>query len=97
MVILEGMLHGLPIAATSVGGPVDILEHDRNALLFRPRDVGALTDSILQLVRKPELRQRLGRAAAKEVRRSWLWPRIVEKMKRVYSEVAMSQSQSLPF
>jgi len=96
MVILEGMLHGLPIAATSVGGPIDILEHDRNALLFRPRDVEALTDTILQLVSKPELRRRLGREAAREVRRSWLWPRIVEKMKRVYSEVAMNSSISLP-
>lgn len=87
MVILEGMLHGLPIAATSVGGPVDILEHERNALLFLPRDVEALTDAILQLVSKPELRDRLGREAAKEVRRNWLWPKVVEKMHRVYREV----------
>jgi len=89
MVILEGMLHGLPIASTSVGGPVDILEHDKNALLFPPRDVEALTDAILQLVSKPELRNRVGQEAAKEVRRAWLWPNIVQRMKGVYAEVAI--------
>ncbi len=87
MVILEGMLHGLPIAATSVGGPADILEHQNTALLFPPRDVEALTNAILKLVSKPQLRQRLGQEAAKEVRRNWLWPKIVKKMKVVYKEV----------
>jgi glycogen(starch) synthase len=89
MVILEGMLHGLPIASTSVGGPVDILEHDKNALLFPPRNVEALTDAIVELVSKPELRNRVGQEAAKEVRRRWLWPNIVQMMKSVYAEVAI--------
>ena len=87
MVILEGMLHGLPIAASSVGGPADILEHERTALLFPPRNVEALTDAIIRLVCKPELRQQLGVAAATEVRRNWLWPNIVTRMKSVYQEV----------
>jgi glycogen synthase len=87
MVILEGMLHGLSIAAASVGGPADILEHERTALLFPPRDVEALTDAILRLVSKPKLRQRLGREAATEVRRNWLWPKIVRRMETVYKEV----------
>lgn len=95
MVILEGMLHGLPIAATSVGGPVDILEHDKNALLFQPRDVDALTDAILQLVSNPELRHRVGQEAAKEVRRKWLWPNIVKRMQAVYKEIALVDSREV--
>jgi glycogen(starch) synthase len=98
MVILEGMLHGLPIAATSVGGPVDILEHERTALLFPPRDVQGLTNALLQLIDKPNLRQEIGRAAAKEVRRNWLWPKIVRKMESVYREVAITAVRKpLPF
>lgn len=86
------MLHGLPIAATSVGGPVDILEHGKNALLFSQRDVEALTDAILQLIRKPDLRQRIGLEAAKEVRKNWLWPNIVKRMQSVYKEVASTKA-----
>ena len=90
MVILEGMLHGLSIAATAVGGPLDILQHERNALLFPPRDVEALAQAIIKLVRRPELRHRLGQEAANEVRRNWLWSKIVEKMHHVYEEVAVN-------
>jgi glycogen(starch) synthase len=51
MVILEGMLHGLPIAATSVGGPADILKHEDTALLFPPKDVDSLATALLSLGR----------------------------------------------
>jgi glycosyltransferase involved in cell wall biosynthesis len=34
MVILEGMAHGLPIVASDVGGPAEILDHGRTGLLF---------------------------------------------------------------
>ncbi len=95
MVILEGMLHGLSIAATAVGGPLDILQDERNALFFPPRDAEALAHAIIKLVRRPQLRHRLGQEAAKEVRRNWLWSKIVEKMYHVYEEVAVSVPVSL--
>src|SRR5712671_2734761 len=34
MVVLEGMLHGLPIIAADIGGPADILQHGTTGLLF---------------------------------------------------------------
>ncbi len=86
MVILEGMLYGLPIAAAAVGGPAEILEHGRTGLLFPPKDVEAIAEAILQLVENPQLRQQLGTRAAKDVRQKWLWSRIVEKMHGVYTE-----------
>lgn len=88
MVVLEGMLHGLPIVATRVGGPASILRHGRTGLLVPPKDPRALAAALLRLIDDPALRRRLGVAAAEEVRRTWLWPRIVEKMAAVYGEVA---------
>jgi glycosyltransferase involved in cell wall biosynthesis len=86
MVVLEGMLHGLPIVASAVGGPADILEHGRTGLLCPPRDPRALADSIANLVGDPEHRRRMGAEAAREVRKAWLWPRILDKMRAVYRE-----------
>jgi hypothetical protein len=34
------------------------------------------------------LRERIGIAAAEEVRRNWLWSRVVEKVRGVYQEAA---------
>jgi glycogen(starch) synthase len=90
MVILEGMLYGLPIAASAVGGPAEILENGRTGLFFPPKDVGALAGAILKLVATPSLRRRIGVAAAEEVRRNWLWPSIAQKMRIVYREAALT-------
>ena len=87
MVILEGMLHGVAIAASAVGGPSEILDHERTGLLFPARNAKALAQAILRLVSDPDRCLRIGAAGAREVREKWLWHRIVEKMQRVYEEL----------
>lgn len=86
MVVLEGMLYGLPIIASDLGGPKSILNHEETGLLFPPRDVHALASSMLRLITDPCLRQKLGTAGAIDVRRNWLWPHVVGRMRRVYDE-----------
>lgn len=88
MVILEGMLHGLPIVAASVGGPAEILNDEDTGLLFPPRDVGALAAALIRLVKSLSLRRRIGGAAAREVRSRWMWPTRVETMRAVYRELS---------
>jgi glycosyltransferase involved in cell wall biosynthesis len=90
MVVLEGMLYGLPIVAAAVGGPQEILEHDKTGLLVPAADVRALGEAILRLVQHADVRQRIGAAGAAEVRRRWLWPRLVSKMASVYREAVTS-------
>jgi glycosyltransferase involved in cell wall biosynthesis len=86
MVVLEGMLHGLPVIAAEVGGPADILEHGRTGLFFPPRNGTALAAALRQLVENDEDRRRMGHAAACEVRQKWLWERLVPDMLDVYRE-----------
>src|SRR5205085_11090586 len=95
MVILEGMLYGLPIVAANVGGPAEILAHERTGILFPPKDVNSLGNAILRFLTTPEFRQRIGAAAAKEVRRNWLWSHIVRKIQTVYCEVICTQPDLL--
>jgi glycogen(starch) synthase len=73
IVILEGMLHGLAIVAANVDGPAEILEHGRTGLLFPPRDIKALSSALQRLLKNPDERNALGRAAARQVRSKWLW------------------------
>lgn len=87
MVVLEGMLHGLPIIAASVGGPLAILDQDRTGILVPPFDPPALAAALVRLLRDPALRQRLGASAADEVRRSWLWSQAASRMRAVYLEM----------
>jgi glycogen(starch) synthase len=94
MVILEGMLHGLPIVASNVGGPAEILEHGRTGLLFSPRDAIGLAEALIGLVRDEGSRRDMGRAGAEKVRRAWTWPVRVASMRRVYEELLPSANMS---
>jgi len=87
MVVLEGMLHGLAVAASDVGGPAEILRHGETGILFPPGSADALADAILQLVNDAALRRRIAASGAIAVRASWLWEKIVPRMLSVYGEV----------
>lgn len=84
MVVLEGMLHGLAIAASRIGGPAEILSHGKTGYLFPPQDPVALSQAILTLSRDGNLRRRLARKGARHVREHWLWPQSVKRMRTVY-------------
>jgi glycosyltransferase involved in cell wall biosynthesis len=87
MVVLEGMLYGLQIAASNIGGPSEISEHGDTGLLFLPKNVEALAGALLALVTDPMSRQRIGNKAAIRVREKWLWPRIVDQMTEIYAQL----------
>ena len=94
MVVLEGMLYGLPIIASDLGGPKSILDHERTGLLFPPRNVQSLAEAIVRLIDEPNLRRQLSAAGANDVRTNWLWPQIVNKMRRVYEEAFAVKSDT---
>ena len=64
-VIIAAMQAGLPIIATNIGGIPDMIEHEKNGLLIRPKDPENLADAILDLVKNKEKRQTLGIEARK--------------------------------
>jgi glycosyltransferase involved in cell wall biosynthesis len=86
MVVLEGMINGLAVAASRVGGPAEILSDRETGLLFPPRDARALAQSLLQLASDSSFRGRIAAAGAAAVRETWLWPKVVERMCSVYRE-----------
>jgi glycogen synthase len=88
MVVLEGMMHGLAVAASRVGGPAEILEHGKTGYLFAPRDPAALAASVLRLASDAELRANIAARGANEVRERWLWRHAVRAMRGVYEELA---------
>jgi glycogen synthase len=87
MVILEGMLYGLPIVTTDVGGPRAILRDGETGIFCRPRDVPSLEDALLRVVSDQVLRDRLGRNAARDVRSRWLFDKVLLRMRHVYDEL----------
>jgi glycosyltransferase involved in cell wall biosynthesis len=61
--LLEAMAWGRPIVATPVGGVPDVVADGVEAKIVPPGDPEALADAIRALMRDPDERLRLGRAA----------------------------------
>lgn len=62
--LLEAMALGVPSLVTDVGGCAEAIRHGIDGLVVAPDDPGALADAGLKLLRDPELRRRMGEAAA---------------------------------
>jgi glycosyltransferase involved in cell wall biosynthesis len=61
-VIAEGMASGRAVICSAAGGAAELITEGHDALAHPPGDDEALAARILELVRDPELRARLGRA-----------------------------------
>jgi glycosyltransferase involved in cell wall biosynthesis len=77
--LLEAMRAGKPIVATSVGGNVESVTHEREALLVAPADVTALQHAIHRLLTDKKLREDLGRAAYNRFKQKFTTETMVRK------------------
>jgi len=68
MVVVEGMAAGLPVIATDIGGPTEVIHDGTDGLLVAPNDPGAIAAAVTRL-RTGDLADRLGDAAQRSAAR----------------------------
>jgi sucrose-phosphate synthase len=73
LTLLEAAASGLPLVATEVGGPVDIIGNCRNGLLIDPLDEGSITRALLQILEDQELWTTFSRNGLVNVARFYSW------------------------
>jgi glycosyltransferase involved in cell wall biosynthesis len=81
--IMEAMAAGKPVVATDIRGNRDLVVDGTTGFLVKLGDIDELARSILQLVRDPELRQRMGQAGRQRVAEYSL-ERVLHEMRDVY-------------
>ena len=73
--LFEYMSSGRAVVASDLGQLGEIIQHARTGLLVPPGDEAALAEALLRLVRAPDLRASLGRAARADVLAHHTWQR----------------------
>jgi glycosyltransferase involved in cell wall biosynthesis len=84
LTVFEALAMGKPIVATDADGLVDVLTHDRDAVIVPRRDAVALGDRIIWAIDRPDARARLSEAARRSGRQFDI-DVFVRKMERLYA------------
>jgi glycosyltransferase involved in cell wall biosynthesis len=87
-VVIEGMAQGIVVAATSVGGPAEIITDGVDGLLLAPREPDTWARALAELASDPARRERMVEQAAARAH-DFALPLHVEAMRRVF-DMAMS-------
>ena len=87
-VIAEGMASGRAVICSAAGGAAELITEGHDALAHPPGDDAALAARILELVRDPELRARLGRAGRITAERRFERGRLAEQFVPLYQRLA---------
>jgi glycosyltransferase involved in cell wall biosynthesis len=86
-IMLEAMLRGRPVIATSAGGVYSVVADERTGLLVPPRDSAALAARINELLDDPLRARAIGQAAREKVRAEFPVDRMIEQTANLYRDV----------
>ena len=84
--LIEAMALAVPVIATDVGGPPEIVRDGREGLLVAPDRPGAWAAAIATLARDPQLRARMGEAGRRRVHESFTPAHHAAAMLEVYQQ-----------
>lgn len=87
MAILEAMAMGIPVVAPQVGGIAEIVEDGVEGFLLPNRDPCAFAEKCL-LLRDPDLRRQMGKAARAKVKRDFSAVHMATQYHHLYRELA---------
>jgi glycosyltransferase involved in cell wall biosynthesis len=86
-VLVEGMACGLPAIAVDAHGPGQIVDDGTTGWLVEPDDEEALADVLVEAVNDGAERRRRGAAARAQVRATYAWPSLAERVAVIYGEL----------
>ncbi len=92
LVVVEAMASGKVVIGTQAGGIPEIITHGQDGFLFPVRDEQKLAELLLDVVRAPERRARIGIAARQTVLERFTIQRQVHDHEALYEELAGHKS-----
>ncbi|NPA79686.1 MAG: glycosyltransferase family 4 protein, partial [Thermotogae bacterium] len=86
LVLVEAMMHGTPVIASRVGGPLDLIEEGKNGLFFEVEDYEDLALQMEKILTDERLQRRMGEYGS-AFSRHFTPEAIARKFKGIYVEV----------
>ncbi len=90
--IIEAMALCRPVIASRVGGMVEIVHDGETGLLVPPGDQSALAQAIVNLLRDPQARERMGLQGRQVALREFSVERLADGLAKLYNELVSTPS-----
>jgi N-acetyl-alpha-D-glucosaminyl L-malate synthase BshA len=87
LTLLEGMSSGLPMVATNVGGIPEIIQDGVNGIIVPAKNPEAIASQLINLIKEPGLRTKLGTKARETILEKYTSEKIVNEYLKVFREV----------
>lgn len=84
--LIEAMALGVPVIATNVGGPPEILEDGREGVLLAPREPAAWAQAVARLADDPDRAAAIGAAGRHRVHRQFTVARHLDAVLALYAQ-----------
>lgn len=84
IVLIEAMMHSLPVVATDVGAIPEIVDTGSTGLLVEPRQPQALGQAVAELAARPELRSRMGTDGRRRYTELFTQERMLDDLASLY-------------
>ncbi len=94
-VVLESMAAGCPLVVTDVGGNRELIVSGVTGYLVPPGDAAGIARHVLELLRDPDLRRRMGEAGRERVRSRFTAGRMVADTVAFYLSVLKKRAPGL--
>jgi L-malate glycosyltransferase len=91
--VVEAMAMGVPVVATDVGGPREIMQDGREGYLREPRNAPAWAHAVRLLADSPALASEMGRAGRRRAERSFTLQQHVTSVLEVYERATPARGR----
>jgi glycosyltransferase involved in cell wall biosynthesis len=93
VVLMEAMSSELPVITTPVTGIVDLAEHGQNSLLVEERNVFALAEAIMKVIKDEKLRIQLGKQGREKVIKDFRVQTNTARLADIFEKIAVSNNK----
>jgi glycosyltransferase involved in cell wall biosynthesis len=87
LVVLEAMACGVPVVATALGGPAEVIRDGVDGFLVSPTDPSEMAARVTRLLDDAQLRSRIGDAGRRRVAEAYSLNLHVQRLTAMYGEV----------